>query len=323
MTYQSPRDRIRWFSVVNRGTKTIPGFGICSTKLDDGDNFVTQEDVEGQVVWRVYPCGETTAAALQDPTMLWVNGPTPIPPGGFGKASQDWPLQVLHNGKEDALPNGYDCGPPWPELTDPKDAFAVWSGGNAFVCLGHDATLAGGKGSLHTIWIAPNTRRGRICNGVATFSGSYHKEPATLSFYVGAGEDALHPPLRGAAAQSDGFRVYDDCLLWLSFSATLTSSDATEGDPLGMRICVDGKESALYAYRSLEIDTDYPATTYRTNENVATSGLLQVKRNQVITLVVGTTDDYATTASAGVLSFHRVYLPHERNVSNGLPSGGA
>ena len=317
--YQAPRDRIRWAAIVNRGTRTIPGFGICSTKLSDLSDFDLQEEAEGQVLWRVYPCAETEAYQLQDPSQIWINGPTPIAPGGTGKGSQDWPLQVLHNGAKDSLPNGYECGPPAPSQIEPKDAFAVWSHGNAFICHSHDASAPIGNGKFHTVWISPNTRRLLPIYGAATFAGSYSKAAASLEFMTG---DPPLPGARGFEEYGRGVRLSHDALLWISFSGTLTSPDATEGSPLGMRVLVDGVETYLYAFRSFEVDTDYPATTFRTSENVATSGLLRLKKGQVLTLRVGDSLSYATTVASGVLSFQRVYLPYERSLSKLLHSTG-
>lgn len=318
-SYQSPRDRIRWAALVNRGTKTIPGFGICATKLSDLSDFELQEEAEGQVCWRVYPCAETEAYQMQDPTQLWVNGPTPILPGKMGKGSQDWPLQVLHNGGKDSLPNGYECGPPAPGQTDPKDAFAVWSHGNAFICHSHDAAAPIGTGAFHTVWISPNTRKLLPVFGTASFAGTYTKENATLSWKNGV---APEPGTRGLEDYGSGVRLAIDALLWVSFSGTLTSADATEGAPLGMRILIDDAETYLYAYRAFEIDTDYPATTFRTSENVSAAGLLRVGKGQVLTIRVGDSINYSTTVSAGLLSLHRIYLPYERTISTSLHTHG-
>lgn len=309
----SPRDRIRWFTVKNCGTRTIPGFGLCSTKLSDVSDFECQEDVEGQIVWRIWSCTETECYTLQDPSMLWVNGPTAIEPGKYGKASQDWPLQVLHNGKSDQLANGYECGPATPLQIASRDHAAVWSSGNAFICQSHDATLAADNQGLHTVWISPNTRRALPVVGFATFAGTYRETAAELSF---------GSPSLGFDVGGDSFTARFKLLLWVAFSGTLTSADATEGSPLSLRIDVDDEPTDLYAYRSFEIDTDYPSTTYRTNENVATAGLLQLDKGQKVKLVVGSSTSYDTTVSRGVLSFHRVYMPYDRSVSASLHSAG-
>lgn len=309
----SPRDRIRWFTVRNCGTTTIPGFGLCSTKLSDVTDFECQQDVEGQIVWRIYPCTETECYTLQDPTQLWVNGPTAIEPGKYGKASQDWPLQVLHNGKKDQLANGYECGPAHPLQVEARDHAAVWSSGNALICQSHDATLAANNQGLHTVWVAPNTRRALPVVGFATFYGTYQKAPAALNF---------GSPVLGIDIAETYFTARFKTLLWVAFSGTLTSADATEGSPLTIRAYVDDEPTDLYAYRSMEIDSDYPSTTYRTNENVATSGLLLLEKDQRCKLMVGSSDQYDTTVSAGVLSFHRVYMPYDRSVSSALHSVG-
>ena len=312
MSYQSPRDRIRWFAAVNRGTRTIPGFGLCSTKLTDVSDYEVQENLEGQVCWRVYPCPETECYELQDPTQLWVNGPTPIAPGAFGKISQDWPLQVLHNGNADGLPSGYECGPAAPSQTAADLLGCVWSGGNAFVCHSHDATLASDRKGIHTVWISPNTRRALPIYGLASFAGTYAKEAAALTWLDATN---LAPGPKGVTSYGGGFKVAFDALVWLSFSGTLTSADAAEGSPLGMRVTVDDEETELYGYRSMTIDTDYPSTTFRTAENVACSGPLFVRRGQVVKLVVGTSTGYQTTVAAGRLALHRIYTPYDRTIS--------
>src|SRR5947207_1254510 len=97
----------RWLSCKNATSpaETIPGFALLQV--------VGQEEVERQVVYDVAR-PNLYIAQSQNPAHLLINGPTPIPAGRFGSATQDFPARVLHE-KADAVlageGTGNTCGP--------------------------------------------------------------------------------------------------------------------------------------------------------------------------------------------------------------------
>lgn len=287
MSFESPRDRIRWIPVRNmqdgkegRAKLTIPGFALMMLNVADRDRYFTQDREDGAVVFRVYR-PDAEAQARQDPAMLIVNGPTPIPPGKDGKGTQDWPAQVLHNGAEDSLPNGVPCGPI-------ADSFYVWSGLSAFTCQSHDICRAapGKENGIHTVWISPG--RPNLTPLSILIGGENVEADAQVGLEQPSSVQLGHESSVPRAIVDTWIRAAGYYLV--SVSATLSSTEADEGDVLRLRVFYrtksiadgDGSWTATYltGHRKQEVDrdvlTESPLTqsTFYTAENVAFSGTI-------------------------------------------------
>ena len=275
--YRSPRDRIRWFPLKNmEQTETIPGFALVMLKKGDRNGFFTQEMLEQQAVWRGYR-PDADAEALQDPAMLVVNGPTPIPPGQIGKCTQDWPAQVLHDGSADSLPNAVQCGPA-------RDSWYVWSGYSAFTCLSHDVTRAapGTANGVHTAWIAP--AHGVASPFSALTAGLTVSAGGTVTFGNTSATSTSKgaPPIaQDAAGLVTGYTMTIGGHWWVSVSATVSSTAAPEGSTLRLRVYDGTTGTYLTGHRMQTIGTfgTGPGTYYGgdplyTAENIAFSGPL-------------------------------------------------
>lgn len=247
--YRSPRERIRWIPLKNmESSKTIPGHAIVYLDVTQGNDFFSQEAQDDGVVFRGKQC-DSVGEASQDPALFVVNGPTPIPPGQIGRCNQDWPAQVIHDGSDDRLPNGFTCGPR-------ADTWEIYSTGNAFTCLSHDACQAVNnrpKG-IHTVWISPSTT---VATPAAITTGGGTADNGD-KLTLDAADDSENWP--GARAWSltesgDAFKIYDEGIWWLQVSATLSSSSTTEGSTLRIRAYANGSPTALQGTRLHIIDT--------------------------------------------------------------------
>lgn len=285
--YDSPRRRIRWFPLKNMTNETIPGFALVMLKHSDRDYFFTQDVSDQQVVWRGYKPDET-AEALQNPAMLAINGPTPIPPGQIGKCTQDWPAQVLHDGSKDTLPNAIPCGPK-------AGSWYVWSDAGAFTCLSHDATRAapGTENSVHTVWVAPNTS---FVTPFAAMQGGQTVQARTDIVFSSAAPNAVSaqpPDSYYDNNQLKGYEIDKKSQWWVAVSATVSSQTAPEGTPLRLRVYDSGSATYLTGHRIQTIDTKgsgkpgqdyYGGDPIYTAENVAFSGPLIVDAGHHLTL---------------------------------------
>jgi hypothetical protein len=151
---QTPDKMRRWQACYNGTYGAIPAFALMQIVHSDYAPVYWGQSVrDGQVIVKVQK-PDDEAEKAQDPAMLCVNGPTPIPPNGYGMCTQDWPAAVLHDGGEDRLPNGFNCGPK-------SGSWFVWSTGWAFTCQSHDAAVNPilGEESKHLVWISPGSVR--------------------------------------------------------------------------------------------------------------------------------------------------------------------
>jgi hypothetical protein len=251
--FPSSREKKRWLPAKNIGTKTIPGYAVCALDIMDGGGFWAVEMDKGSLVYRV-TLPNVLAAAAEDPALLFINGPTAIPPGKNGHVTQDYPAQVLHDGGWDWLPNGIPCGPVSGEP-------AVWMGRGPFTCMSHDPARALVHGGLHTVIVSVNQRNaltfaetragGNACEpgeeirlGSLQVAPGWNEDPsytlenaitdpliyaATTTRLGNWGGFNLPYTLDGVARPNTRFEVRKAGLYWVSFSATAHSDEETEG----------------------------------------------------------------------------------------------
>lgn len=242
--YQPPDRQRRTFPLRNMEPyKTIPGFALVMLDPEDGNDFFTVDLKDEQAVFRGWQC-TTLGATLADPAMFVVNGPTPIPPGRYGHCSQDWPLQVLHDGSGDRLPNGIPCGPV-------AGKWEVYSGRGPFTCQSHDPCrpLEGRSAGVHTVWISPGSQQARPTLG------------ASGAATVGNGEIITATEAEVSVSslvelRSDGsLRLYAEGYWWVSAAATLSSQTASDGSYLRHRVYLNGSATYLKGSRIHTITT--------------------------------------------------------------------
>ena len=92
-----------WLPWRNIDTLTAPPYAALAIPIDftlggsDNLNEYTEryhiEVIDGEAVWRLKR--PSALAIMLDPCFCFCNGPTPVPPQGFGECTQDWPAQVL------------------------------------------------------------------------------------------------------------------------------------------------------------------------------------------------------------------------------------
>lgn len=310
--YRSPRDEIRWLSIKNKSEETIPGFAVTYLDVDGYSPypFYSVFEVEGEeLIWLVTK-PDAVCEALADPALVIVNGPQPIPPGGTGRGTQDWPAQVLHYAPQ-ALPNGWSCGPV-------ADSWYIDGNGGGFTHVSHDRSAPVGEihSAVHTAWIAPG-RGSRERFATLTGGSSAIDAGAALALATATSSQLA---LFGAAGDYGGpeddagnaFELAVGSDLWLSVSATLSSATAAEGSALRLRIETrkyngsSWSSSILYGYRLHEIDEESPYGTveFKTAENVSFAGVLQFDRGDQIRLV--NDSSVSISAAAVILGAHRI-----------------
>jgi hypothetical protein len=141
MTYIEPDTRdVRWLLAYNNSAEEVPPYALVEL-------LGTQDTQDGSPVWDIDK-PSATAEADQNPRMLAVNGPTPIPAGQIGTITQDWPALVLHDSTDTDLIAGGTCGAK-------EDSWAAWSTGTAFTCQSYDATLPAAyfASGMEGVWV--------------------------------------------------------------------------------------------------------------------------------------------------------------------------
>lgn len=330
-------DQQRKLSVKNMTNETIPGFACMYLDIDRAPDTATEHieqfySHEAERGKGVYLVGKPNAVceAMQNPALLIINGPTPIPPYQNGWGTQDWPAQVLAYGsypkKTDAnlagihLPNGAWCGP--------KDDCWTIGPGHAFTTQSHDATkpLATSSGH-HTHLIAPNyLGQTALAESRSTAGTVEYNNPFPLYSIVFERPDFPASEttvcvfgLPGAAGGSTaGLGSFDTLeflaggIYWLSIAATLSSATAPEGYTLKIALATRApgasgfSDSYLSGYR-LQCVEQYDYTghvDFYTAENVAFSGPLEVVKGEQVRLYNRAT--YEMSAGGVILSAFRM-----------------
>ncbi len=296
--YDSPTQRQRWLSVVNRSDEQIPGFALL--RLDRIINtHISQELLDGQAVYKVYK-PDSDSEAMQNPAMLLVNGPTPIPPGKYGKATQDWPATVLHDGKEDGLPNGFPCGPK-------ADSWYVWSGGAAFTAQTHDIArpVTAPADGVHTVWIGLGNGKNQGSQIGVTGGGT---GVAVNDFIPLFGTQIAD----GAEINSggDGVKITKAGIWFVSASATLSSTTAPRGSHLRMSLYKNTTWTGFLGYRLQDIEEgEYGDEELTTAENVCFPAILDLEVDDELKLK--NDGGYETDYGSAILVAHKLSSPFE------------
>lgn len=285
---EAPTRDVRWMSFrnVSDPPETVPPYGLMM--LDDGDMFFDGNAIHGeQSIWRLKK-PDKIAWEDQDPSRLFVNGPTPVKPGGFGQCTQDWPAQVLHNGAKDSLPNGVRCGPI-------PDSWFVWSGGNAFTCTTHDKTWPCGQTGYHTVWITAGRPTVAGPSFAALGAGVYRRgetigctldermnQNARISDFWNAGEYGEFQ------ARFGGYYLFgfQGCI----WSDQTNENPAPQHAWLTLRLYINGAGTRWRGTRRQLIEiVDYdddnqsePTELARSAEMIAVTGIVQLKNDDLV-----------------------------------------
>jgi len=331
--------------------QAIPAFACCAVNVgaintSDGGAYTSiertvQEVERGRVVWWVdQPNGYTELR--QDPRLLIINGPTPIPPGAIGRGTQAYPAQVLTNyyrgsggvRTAHALPaNGAAVGPKAGE-------WGVYLGRTAFTYISRDQTQSlareSGPRACSSGWIVPAGS-----DVLPLYQGSQSQslqhidagEPLYLmprdplgSFTSSMVWSQPRPTHYGcfcepgeAGGSTDDVaawstvEVYRDGVYWLAVAATLSSTYTPDnvGMGLGVYLRPNGDDDFALTYldgarrQSIdEVQEPYVlGPTYYSAENVAFSGPLELEVGDQ--LQVRNTGSYQTTYTGFILAAHR------------------
>lgn len=271
----TPTNSIRWLSCKNitSPAETIPGFALMQVR--------GQEEVERQVVYGVAkPSGYIEAS--QNPAELMFNGPTPIPPGKFGAATQDFPARVLHERSESGgagIAMGAACGPR-------RDSWKAWSTGRAFNVVTVDTSGASVPAGDELLWVT----RGKFDPAVydAAFRVSLIETPSggvirpLVDFYRDPSSSGQPQGVYFGASGLD-FTISGSYLV--GFSLSLFSNDAPRGGILAVGLFYDGQATQYTAVRTQDIERDeYGANILTTIENVCQAGPLRIAAGKTLEL---------------------------------------
>lgn len=321
--YVGPTRRVRELTVRNVGTTTVPMFGLVEWyPLDTFYNGPAGQSLDGQWVGDVRqpvafdPGAEgslTDGAVGRGSSCLFaVNVGPPIPPNGYGRVSQDWPLQVLHEPVQNGrLGTGQICGPR-------GGFFSIGPTGQGFRCLGVDPTQPltdypvkyttnpgtnltytdSAQSVRQTVWVVADPSVNPASYGGWMFSATGASD---LQVAVGANVVLKDISSDGgvidpADLQNNGSNVSftsdgEGLLLypgvWLiSFSATVGFVDSAPNQQLAiLRLYRDATSTLYRAVRRVNFDTDqYGNVLSRSEENVAFTAILNVPSTNPTTI---------------------------------------
>lgn len=271
----TPFSSIRWLSCKNATSpaETIPGFALM---------LVTgQEEVERQVVYSVArPNGYIEQS--QNPAQLMFNGPTPIPPGQFGSATQDFPARVLHERSESSGTSAglrSTCGPR-------RDSWKAWSTGKAFDLVAVDKSGASVAAGDELLWVT----RGKLDPAVydAAFRVSLVEIPSggTIMPLADAYRDPASDGLpQGVFFGPSGLEFTISGSYLVGFSLSLFSNSAPRGGLLAVGLYYDGAATQYTAVRTQDIERDeYGTNILTTLENVCQAGPLRIAAGKTLEL---------------------------------------
>ena len=280
----------QWYSVRNRSGEEIPPFGVMQLAQVDKDNsesnYLTQYESNDSIVWNVKKCDEY-GENLCDNSLFLINGRYKIAKDGYGRGSWSYPLQVLHDGTGDDLPNFMECGPV-------RDSWNIWRSGRGFRCISHDAAspYTEHDGKLHTVWVQPSPLRIAAYGRSIGSLGSSNPMPAgswaqfgTWDGFVMQDEEPeqdrqLLVTTNIEAVTTDdgvpGWKVLYPGRYLVSLSAVIYCADsATRGTRLALRMFV--WRSGVQAWW----DTRYQAHRYQAVEEADYSVIKGIELEQV------------------------------------------
>ena len=315
--YVGPTRRVRELTVRNVGTTTVPMFGLVEWyPLDTFYNGPAGRAMDGQWVGDVRqpvafdpgPEGSLVDGAVGrgSPCLFAVNVGPPIPPQGYGRVSQDWPLQVLHEPVQNGrLGTGQICGP--------RDGFySIGPTGEGFRCLGVDPTqpltdypvqYAANPGTnltytdtaqsvRQTVWVVADPGVSTVSYGAGATTGEQTVEVGD-DFQIQS-PNITGSPVRFTSGENKNWSMLSDgkgMLLrpgvWLvSFSATVGFVDsAPNKQGLAVILYMDDLPLKYRAARTVNFDTDqYGNVLSRSVENVAFTALLDVPTTDPTTI---------------------------------------
>jgi hypothetical protein len=270
---QNSFNNIRWLSCRNATSpgETIPGFALM--------RIAGQEEMEGQVVFRVaQPDAESERA--QDPAGLLINGPTPIPAGMFGAATQDFPARVLH-ATSDAGSNAAAlmCGPR-------QNSWKAWRSGRAFAVVAADPSESSVPSGDELLWITRAAFEPIVYDAALRTSLTEIPSGGAIAPLADAYRDpASSGQAQGVYANASGLSFTRSGSYLAGFSLSLYSASAPRGSQLTVRLYYDGAPTQYSAVRAQDIERDeYGANVLTTLENVCQAGPLAIAAGKTLEL---------------------------------------
>lgn len=271
----TPCSSTRWLSCKNvtSPAETIPGFALMQV--------TGQDEVERQVVYHVAR-PDLYIEQSQNPALLLVNGPTPIPAGRFGSATQDFPARVLHEKSDasDAVAGAFPtCGPR-------RNSWKAWSTGRAFDLIAVDKSGASVPEGDELLWVT----RGKFDPAVyaAAFRVSLVAiEPGGV---IAPLADLYRDPISDGQPQgvyfgTSGLEFTVSGSYLVGFSMSLFSSSAPRGGLLAVGLYYDGAATQYTAARTQDIERDeYGVNLLTTIENVCQAGPLRIAAGKKLEL---------------------------------------
>lgn len=288
---QRPWDEVRKFPARNTGTVEIPPYSIVmladtqgrfATDPDGNASFCMEQPEESGRVRFMVARVDDRAERSQNPALFAVNGPKTIRIGGTGTVSQDWPLQVYHNGAQNLLFNGQRCGVL-------EGSFSIWGGLGGFTCLSHDPTNPIGSSAHHTAWISPAAGAEplvRYATGANQFS-SHNVQPGDPFLFGDGGTGTTNESrfMQIGQVANNIITLYRDGVYIVNVFATVWSSTAPRGASLQFAFQSRTGEGE-WATRALGLryqdieENQSGDNIFTSRENVCISLVREMERNE-------------------------------------------
>lgn len=266
---------MRWLSCKNVAipAETIPGFALLQV--------VGQEEIERQVVYRVAK-PSTAVEQSQNPARLLFNSPTPIPPGQFGAATQDFPARVLHETSDTIVLRegaGNTCGPR-------ADSWKAWSTGRAYSLTAVDKSGASVAAGDELLWVTRGQLDPAVYGAAFRVSPSEIPPGGTITPLVDVYRDPLSDGLpQGVLFAGTGLTTTISGSYLVGFSLSLLSLTAPRGSLLVVRLYYDGQPTQYSGVRAQDIERDeYGTNVLISFENVCQTGPLRLAAGKVLEL---------------------------------------
>lgn len=244
-------------SCYNTGKEDIPPYAIMVLSeilRPRNTGWINLMPNETSAIWRVKKTDQI-AEDRQDPAILVVNGHYTLRANSYGMGFTGDRVQVLHDGRHDAIAPGQICGPR-------ADDWFAWSSGSAFTCLTHDILQVQNLNNnrVHTIWVSPNNKQSNSARGIGSGHGAVDPNqiiPAGGSISPNTG---IAPSIEsyGFEYVNGQYKALVDGRYILGFGATITPADwnIPIGTALKLTLFANGQPTGLTKHGIFHKHTD-------------------------------------------------------------------
>lgn len=270
--------RTRWLRVFNERSDQIPAFAVMRVQghfASPGEVGTNSGQVrQGQQIWRVNIPVAINLEDHHDAYLHLINGPQPIPPLSYGRASMDWPAQALYTPS--------DTGTVYSTIGIEELSWSLaFNGGVAYGVLGRDVT-GPSSGDGQRLWVTPAIRQ--LVGGAshvnvtgANQSGTVTTTPVKITW---AGQP-LHNR-GGHTLGSQSITVGTGGVYEVHFHCAAKSDNGE--DQITYTVYLNDQATHIASFRVQEHSTGSSSVSFivHGHDNIHISGLLELAAGDVL-----------------------------------------